>query len=131
MLISALSLPLLLAPQSPPAAATPPNVVLIISDDQAWSDFGFMGSETIRTPHLDQLADESIVYPRGYVPTALCRASLATLITGLFPHQHKITGNDPPRGVEREKMLAHIAAVPTLPDLLAPLGYRIDSNLNR
>ena len=36
------------------------------------------------------------VFKRGYVPSSLCRASLATMITGLYPHQHKITSNDPP-----------------------------------
>ena len=88
-----------------------PNVVLIIGDDQGWGDFGFMGSADIRTPHLDRLAEQGLVFPRGYVPTALCRASLASLVTGLYPHQHGLTGNDPPRGVDRARMLEHIARV--------------------
>jgi uncharacterized sulfatase len=102
----------------------PPNVVMIISDDQAWTDFGFMGHEEIRTPHLDALARRSLVFERGYVPSSLCRPSLATMITGLYPHEHGITGNDPPKGEDRARMLRHIAAVETLPKLLAPLGYR-------
>ena len=53
-----------------------PNIVLIISDDQGWMDYGFMGHPVIHTPHLDRLARESIVFRRGYVPTALCRPSL-------------------------------------------------------
>lgn len=106
-----------------PAVAKPPNVVMIISDDQAWTDFGFMGHETIRTPHLDRLAEQSAVFPRGYVPSSLCRPSLATMITGLYPHQHKITGNDPPKGTDRREMLRHIRRLPTLPKLLAEKGY--------
>lgn len=102
----------------------PPNVLMLISDDQFWGDFGFMGSEEVRTPALDALAKRSLVFPRGYVPTALCRASLATLVTGLYPHEHKITGNDPPKGVQRELMLEHIEAVETLPKLLGKAGYR-------
>src|SRR5262245_51305081 len=98
-----------------PAAAAPPNVVLIISDDQGWTDFGFMGHKEIRTPHLDRLAAKAAVFTRGYVPTSLCRASLATLVTGLYPHQHKITSNDPPKGTDRAAMLRHIEAVPTVP----------------
>lgn len=112
------------APADLAPPASPPNVVLIISDDQWWGDFGFMGSEDVRTPHLDALAAESRVFPRGYVPTALCRASLATLITGLHPHEHKLTGNDPPRGVERARMLEHIEAVETVADHLGAAGYR-------
>jgi len=100
-----------------------PNVLLLISDDQAWSDFGFMGHGVIETPRLDALAAEGRTFPRGYVPTALCRPSLATIITGLYPHQHGITGNDPPKGVAREEMLGLIAATQTLPDLLGELGY--------
>jgi uncharacterized sulfatase len=101
-----------------------PNVVLIISDDQGWGDFGFMGSEQVRTPHLDALAQESLVFTRGYVPTALCRASLATLVTGLYAHEHGLTGNDPPAGTDRALLLEHIAAVATLPKLLGAVGYR-------
>jgi uncharacterized sulfatase len=102
-----------------------PNVLLIISDDQAWTDFGFMGHEQIRTPHLDDLARESLTFRRGYVPSALCRASLATFITGLYPHQHQITGNDPrPRNADRDLMLEYIDRVDTLPGLLGAAGYR-------
>ena len=76
-------------------AESPPNIVMIISDDQAWTDYGFMGHEIIETPHLDQLARQSVVFKRGYVPTALCRPSLMTLVTGRYAHQHGVTGNDP------------------------------------
>ncbi|WP_339911710.1 sulfatase [Symmachiella dynata] len=106
------------------AQAKPPNVVMIISDDQAWTDFGFMGHRDIKTPHLDQLARESAVFTRGYVPASLCRPSLATMITGLYPHQHKISGNDPPKGTDRQLMLKHIQNVPTIPRLLGEQGYR-------
>jgi hypothetical protein len=91
------------------AVAAPPNVVMIIGDDQAWTDYGFMGHPHIRTPHLDKLASQSLVFPRGYVPSSLCRASLATMITGLFPHQHLITSNDPPipPGVAPPQLMKH------------------------
>ena len=105
------------------ADAKPPNVVMIISDDQAWTDFGFMGHADIQTPHLDRLARESAVFTRGYVPASLCRPSLATMITGLYPHQHKITGNDPSPGTDRQLMLKHIQHAPSLPRLLQQAGY--------
>jgi arylsulfatase A-like enzyme len=68
---------------------------MIVSDDQAWTDYGFMGHAAIETPNLDRLASNSVVFRRGYVPTALCRPSLMTLITGHYAHQHGVTGNDP------------------------------------
>ena len=74
-----------------------PNIVFFISDDQAWTDYGFMGHPQIETPNIDQLAARSAVFSRGYVPTALCRPSLATLMNGMYAHQHKISGNDPAR----------------------------------
>lgn len=126
--------------KSGPANDGPPNVVLIISDDQAWTDYGFMGHPEIETPHLDRLAAGSAVFTRGYVPTALCRPSLATLITGLYAHQHRITGNDPallpemigPNRVQgepaaylqqRAKLISFIDRQPTVPKLLAERGY--------
>jgi arylsulfatase A-like enzyme len=71
-----------------------PNIVLILSDDQAWTDYGFMEHPEIRTPNLDALAERSLVFGRGYVASPLCRPSLASMVTGLFPFQHGITGND-------------------------------------
>jgi arylsulfatase A-like enzyme len=101
-----------------------PNVVLIISDDQAFSDFGFMGHETIKTPHLDQLASEGVLFTRGSVPSSLCRPSLASLATGLMPHRHGVTGNDPPRGVNRRKVVDRFKRNTTLPTMLGKAGYR-------
>jgi arylsulfatase A-like enzyme len=113
----------LIAPE--PMSERPPNVLLIISDDQHGDDFGFMSSKVVSTPNLDQLAASGLLFPRGYVAAPLCRPSLATLATGLHPHQHGITGNDPPKGQPRESMLARIDACTTLPDLLVERGYRV------
>ena len=115
-----------------------PNVVLIISDDQTWTDFGFMGHDVIQTPHIDELARQGAAFTRGYVPTALCRPSLATIVTGLHAHQHGITGNDPSIPTDAQgpayweeplyrelnaRLQARIERVPTLPRLLGEQGY--------
>jgi uncharacterized sulfatase len=108
---------------------TRPNVVLIISDDQSWNDFGFMGHDVIETPRLDHLARESVLFTRGYVPSSLCRASLASIISGLYPHEHRITGNDPalPQNArflrERQELINNIDRIPSLPRILAKHGY--------
>ncbi|MBL6764712.1 MAG: sulfatase [Verrucomicrobiae bacterium] len=114
-------------------AAGKPNIVLILSDDQAWTDYGFMGHKVIETPHLDKLAKESVLFRRGYVPTALCRPSLMTLVTGRYAHEHGVTGNDPSRlhakrGSElyeqrRAQLISYISKYDTLPKLLAEQGY--------
>lgn len=112
-----------------------PNIVLILSDDQSWTDYSFMGHEHIQTPHLDKLAGRSAVFRRGYVPTALCRPSLMTLATGLYTHQHMITGNDPSPVLTggkkegqkynelREALIANVDRVPTIPRILGARGY--------
>lgn len=70
-----------------------PNIVLIISDDQAFTDYGFMDHPVVETPHLDRMASESLLYTRGYT-MPVCSPSLACLLTGELPHVHGITGND-------------------------------------
>ncbi len=114
-------------------AADKPNIILILSDDQAWTDFGFMNHSAIETPNLDRLAKESVLFKRGYVPTALCRPSLMTLVTGHYAYRHGVTGNDPSpkyaqRGSEkynarRAKLISYIDRFETLPELLAEQGY--------
>ncbi len=110
-----------------------PNVVLILSDDQAWTDYGFMDHPEIKTPNLDRLARESIVFKRGYVPTSLCRPSLMTLATGHYAHKHGVTGNDPSpkyshpnselHKKRREQLIGKIDDFKTLPEALGELGY--------
>jgi arylsulfatase A-like enzyme len=104
-------------------AAEKPNVLLIVGDDWGWTDFGFMRHAEIRTPHLDRLAEEGATFSNGYVPTSLCRASLATILTGQFAHKHRICCNDPPEGVARDAMFPFIKESPALPRLLKDAGY--------
>ncbi|WP_171187384.1 sulfatase-like hydrolase/transferase [Alienimonas chondri] len=96
-----LALAVTLCPGSFSLAADKPNIVLILSDDQAWTDYGFMGHPTIQTPNLDALAKRSLVLDRGYVASPLCRPSLASMVTGLYPFGHGITGNDVDGGNDR------------------------------
>ncbi|HEC02033.1 MAG TPA: sulfatase, partial [Phycisphaerales bacterium] len=118
--------------------ADKPNILLIISDDQAWGDYSFMGHPHIETPHLDTLAHEGVTFQRGYVVAPLCRPSLASMVTGLHTIQHGIVGNDPAfksrqkrwsrpwiaeRARRNENLIRKIEQVPTLPRLLAGKGY--------
>ncbi|GAL88686.1 sulfatase family protein [Jejuia pallidilutea] len=114
-------------------AVQQPNIVFILSDDQSWTDYGFMGNENIETPRLDQFASESLTFTRGYVPTPLCSPSLATIITGLYPKDHGIIGNDKVyerKGNRKENRAKAYKPVieafekqTTLPDMLKEKGY--------
>lgn len=100
-----------------------PNVVMILSDDQGYVDYSFMGHEIIQTPRIDKLATESLVYTRGYVTTAVCCPSISTMLTGLYPHQHGTTGNDPLPGNSRQPWIELFRSLPQLPRLLGEKGY--------
>ncbi len=113
---------------------TPPNVVIILSDDHLWTDYGFMGSPHVNTPALDKLAAEGVTFPRGYVPTALCRPSLLTVATGLYASQHGVGGNTPAMKIygkknsashnaKRLELIAKIDQLQTLPQMLRQKGY--------
>ena len=117
-------------------AVARPNVVLIVSDDQSYRDFGFMDNDRVHTPHLDRLASQSARYPNGYVSMSVCRPSLATLLTGLYPHQHGIHFNHPPPGLKSMRSLTAdqyqqtrattdylVRNVATLPRILSRHGY--------
>jgi len=106
------ALTVLPAPQDEAARARP-NIVLLISDDQDYEQFGFMGHPVVETPALDTLAAQGTVFRRAYVPPR-CRPSLAVLLTGRWPHQNGITFN---RGQ------APLAAEGSLPNRLADAGY--------
>jgi arylsulfatase A-like enzyme len=138
-------LPFLLLGLVPLAAAEPaaprrPNILFIVSDDQAWTDYGFTGAKVVRTPNLDRLARDSVAFPRGYVVNSLCGPSLASLLTGVHPHRHGMTGNDPAlpdsagKGAQRYQSAEFRAGrarltelwerQPHLPRLLSEAGYR-------
>lgn len=78
-----------------PAAAARPNVLLIVSDDQGFSDFGFTGNPLVKTPVLDRLAAESAVF-KNFVVAAACSPTRSALYTG---REHLSTGiwGVPPR----------------------------------
>lgn len=126
--------------QEPPTdteSSTPPNVLFIISDDQAWTDYSFLGHPHIETPRIDQLASQSLTFTHGYVAAPLCRPSLATMASGLYPHQHGVTGNDPTFELDdsseqsrleqrkpwTDKIAANLYQHPTLPKILTEAGY--------
>ena len=61
-----------------------PNVLLIVSDDQGWSDVGFNGCTDIPTPNLDRIADSGVIFTSGYAPHSYCSPSRAGILTGRY-----------------------------------------------
>ena len=63
---------------------TKPNIILIVSDDQGWSDVGFNGCTDIPTPNLDRLAESGVIFTSGYAPHSYCSPSRAGILTGRY-----------------------------------------------
>jgi len=64
-----------------------PNIVLILCDDLGYSDVGFNGATDIRTPELDQLAHNGVVFPAAYVAHPFCGPSRMSLMAGRYSHK--------------------------------------------
>lgn len=67
------------------AATDRPNIVIIFTDDQGYGDLGSFGSTTIRTPHLDRLAQEGRRFTSFLAASSVCTPSRAALLTGSYP----------------------------------------------
>jgi len=70
------------------AADRLPNIVLIVSDDQGYRDLGCFGSDEIKTPHLDRLAQQGVRATSFYVSWPACTPSRGSLLTGRYPQRN-------------------------------------------
>ena len=73
---------------------TPKNLVFIFTDQQRFDTLAAYGNHKIRTPNLNRLAEQSAVFEHAYVAQPVCTPSRATIMTGLYPHTHTLTGNN-------------------------------------
>ncbi|MDV7391454.1 sulfatase-like hydrolase/transferase, partial [Arthrospira platensis SPKY1] len=71
---------------TPPASpfVEKPNILLILADDLGFNDTGFQGSPLIRTPHLDSLAAQGVVFTDAHVTATVCSPSRAGLLSGRY-----------------------------------------------
>ncbi len=68
-----------------------PNFVLILADDLGWADVGYQGSTFHRTPHIDALARDGLVFSQAYAAAPVCTPSRAAILTGCSPARLHIT----------------------------------------
>ncbi len=66
-----------------------PNIVLLVNDHQAYYRHGWDGGVRPMTPNFDRLAGEGALFERAYCSTPLCGPARRTLMTGLYPHNHR------------------------------------------
>ena len=64
--------------------AKKPNIIFLMADDQSTYTMGCYGNDDVKTPHLDKLAKQGMIFDNHYVTTAICMASRATVMTGMY-----------------------------------------------
>ncbi|MDX1285728.1 MAG: sulfatase, partial [Draconibacterium sp.] len=70
-----------------------PNIVFFLTDDHRYDCMGFLGHPFLETPGFDRLAGEGIYFKNAFVTTSLCSPSRASILTGLYAHQHRVVDN--------------------------------------
>jgi arylsulfatase A-like enzyme len=98
-----------------------PNVVLIITDDVGYGDFGSYGAPDIKTPNIDRLAKEGVRFTDFYANGAVCTPTRTGLITGRYQHRVKLEQALGSRPGDREAVLPLTGR--SLPQLLKNNGY--------
>jgi N-acetylglucosamine-6-sulfatase len=94
---------------------TKPNIVFILTDDEAWNLLGKDGRyKFMKTPNLDRIAQEGMVFNNAFATTSLCSPSRACLMTGCYAHKH---------GVYINSYSDPDPEVPFLPKILQEAGY--------
>lgn len=93
--------PLLAAPNDGTLTARPPNIIVILVDDMGQTDLSCYGSKFYETPHIDQLAKDSVRFVNGYSACTVCSPTRAALLTGKYPARLHLTdwiaGHDRPK----------------------------------
>ncbi|QDT58341.1 Arylsulfatase [Stieleria bergensis] len=104
----------------------PPNIVVILADDMGYGDLGCMGSQTLETPNLDQLAAAGVLCRHAYVASSVCSPSRAGLMTGRDPRRFGYEGNlnaSANSYATRPELLGLPTGEQTLADQLKSAGY--------
>jgi N-acetylglucosamine-6-sulfatase len=96
------------------AAGDARNVVLILVDDHRFDAAGFLGHPYLETPNLDTLAAQGAHFSSAFVTTSLCSPSRASILTGLYTHNHGVVSNN-------DQMPTGLATFPTY---LRAAGYQ-------
>lgn len=63
-----------------------PNMVIIVSDDHAYQTIGAYGSQLMKTPNIDRIAHEGVLFNKAYVTNSICGPSRAVILTGKYSH---------------------------------------------
>lgn len=106
-----------------------PNIVIIVVDDLGWRDLGPYGQTFAKTPRIDALATEGVVFDAAYAACPVCSPTRAALMTGKYPARVNITDWIPGTQFPGSRMIGvnDLNALPleeqTLAEALKGVGY--------
>jgi N-acetylglucosamine-6-sulfatase len=75
-----------------------PNIIFILTDDQRYDAMSCAGHPWLKTPNMDRLATEGVLFKNAFVTTSLCSPSRGSFLTGCYAHTHEVfrnSGKDP------------------------------------
>ena len=75
-------------------AAAQPNIIFVLADDHRYDALSCLGHSFIKTPNIDRIADEGVIFENFFVTSALCSPSRASFLTGAYAHNHQAVIND-------------------------------------
>jgi choline-sulfatase len=101
-----------------------PNVIFIMCDQLRHDCLGYAGHPLVKTPHLDRLAEQGVVFDTAYCPSPVCSPTRASWLTGTYPHAHGQLGNYGPTRLDPKKMAVMRPDAVTLGDVYKANGYR-------
>ncbi len=105
-----------------------PNILFILIDDLGWKDLGYMGSCFYETPHINQLANNGIIFTNAYAPAANCAPSRACIMSGKYPSRHGIyTVGSSERGRAEDRKLIPVINTTTLADSIVTIAETLKS----
>lgn len=102
---------------------SPPNVIVILSDDVGWGDLGCYGSTQIKTPNLDALARDGMRFTDAHASAAVCTPTRYSMLTGQYSCRVDAIGLNKGVANGASPLLIPVSAV-TLPKILKTAGYR-------
>ena len=102
-----------------------PNIILVFIDDMGWADFSCFGNKDARTPQIDGLASEGLLFEQFYVNAPICSPSRVAISTGTYPQRWSITSYLAYRAQNKERGLAQWLKpeAPMLARMLKKAGY--------
>ena len=65
----------------------PPNIILVMADDQGWGDMGYYDHPVLQTPNFDAMAAEGLRFDRFYAAAPVCSPTRGSVMTGRHPNR--------------------------------------------